>query len=213
MRKYLLVLPAVALAAAQPAMALPQIAAGSAISTGGFVIASTTPPGGDISQATSLDFTTLIGVPSPGTPGVLTSYGTGLGSFTGVACANPLGCGTIQDLASLVTGPLAISNFVVLTGGTNVSPISFDLASISNINRGTNGFLTFTANGTINWAGFDPTPGTFLFSAQGLTITSFSATALSAVPEPATWAMMLLGFAGMGMVIRRRRPAGLAQLA
>lgn len=36
-----------------------------------------------------------------------------------------------------------------------------------------------------------------------------------AVPEPATWAMMLLGFGGIGMTMRRRRQAGnkLAQLA
>ena len=34
-----------------------------------------------------------------------------------------------------------------------------------------------------------------------------------AVPEPATWAMMLLGFAGIGMTIRRRRQPALAQIA
>jgi hypothetical protein len=34
-----------------------------------------------------------------------------------------------------------------------------------------------------------------------------------AVPEAATWAMMLLGFGGMGLVIRRRRKPVLAQLA
>jgi len=33
------------------------------------------------------------------------------------------------------------------------------------------------------------------------------------VPEPATWAMMILGFAGIGMTIRRRRRPHLAQLA
>ena len=33
------------------------------------------------------------------------------------------------------------------------------------------------------------------------------------VPEPATWAMMLLGFAGIGMTIRRRRQPALAQIA
>jgi hypothetical protein len=32
-------------------------------------------------------------------------------------------------------------------------------------------------------------------------------TAPSAVPEPATWAMLLIGFAGMGMVMRRSRRA------
>jgi hypothetical protein len=36
---------------------------------------------------------------------------------------------------------------------------------------------------------------------------------VAAVPEPATWAMMLLGFGAMGLVIRRRRRPVLAQLA
>jgi hypothetical protein len=36
---------------------------------------------------------------------------------------------------------------------------------------------------------------------------------LSAVPEPASWAMMLLGFAGVGAVMRRRQRQPLAQLA
>jgi hypothetical protein len=38
--------------------------------------------------------------------------------------------------------------------------------------------------------------------------------AQGAVPEPATWAMMLLGFGGVGFAMRRARPkAALAQLA
>ncbi len=37
--------------------------------------------------------------------------------------------------------------------------------------------------------------------------------AIGAVPEPATWAMMLLGFAGIGVSLRRRRKPVLAQLA
>ena len=32
--------------------------------------------------------------------------------------------------------------------------------------------------------------------------------AAAAVPEPATWAMMLVGFGGMGAMLRRKRPAG-----
>ena len=36
---------------------------------------------------------------------------------------------------------------------------------------------------------------------------------VAAVPEPATWAMMLLGFGAMGLVIRRRRQPVLAQIA
>ena len=44
----------------------------------------------------------------------------------------------------------------------------------------------------------------------GATITFQSG---GAVPEPATWAMMLLGFGGIGFAMRRRRKEGLAQLA
>jgi hypothetical protein len=42
---------------------------------------------------------------------------------------------------------------------------------------------------------------------------SGNATFYQAVPEPATWALMLLGFGGMGMAMRRRRRPALAQLA
>lgn len=37
--------------------------------------------------------------------------------------------------------------------------------------------------------------------------------AAAAVPEPASWALMLVGFGGMGFVLRRRRTPRLAQIA
>ena len=43
--------------------------------------------------------------------------------------------------------------------------------------------------------------------------TSLTDTSLTAVPEPGTWAMMLLGFAGIGVSMRRRRKPQLAQIA
>ncbi|MFI4964812.1 MAG: PEPxxWA-CTERM sorting domain-containing protein [Caulobacterales bacterium] len=46
---------------------------------------------------------------------------------------------------------------------------------------------------------------------ENFLISSLSAT--SAVPEPATWAMMLLGFGGLGASLRRRRAAGPALAA
>jgi len=57
----------------------------------------------------------------------------------------------------------------------------------------------------------------FVYSANMATAGNVSGTASfytqSAVPEPATWGLMLLGFGGMGLALRRRRRPRLAQLA
>lgn len=42
-----------------------------------------------------------------------------------------------------------------------------------------------------------------------LPLSSFSLTAIPAVPEPATWGMMLIGFGAMGVALRRRRAVAL----
>lgn len=51
---------------------------------------------------------------------------------------------------------------------------------------------------------------------NGLRITASNATFGGAVPEPATWAMMLLGFGAIGIAVRRSRkqkPGSILQLA
>jgi hypothetical protein len=52
-----------------------------------------------------------------------------------------------------------------------------------------------------------PGGGIFLFKQNSIT------EAVGAVPEPGTWAMMLLGFGGIGVAMRRRRKPALAQIA
>jgi hypothetical protein len=39
------------------------------------------------------------------------------------------------------------------------------------------------------------------------------ANAVGAVPEPSTWAMMLIGFGAVGASLRRRRVSAIAQMA
>jgi len=196
----------IALAAASAANAAVTIGAGSTISVTGNVIAN--PTNQDISQATSLDFTNSLYTPSLGVAGPVSSY-SGTGSFAGDICLGS--CGTIQDILSLAVGPQSIPNFFLLSGGTGPASISFSLDGISSIVR-TPGFLDVTATGTLSATGFDSTPGLFRFSTQGGNQVTFSATT-TAVPEPATWALMLLGFGGIGMAMRRRRRPALAQIA
>ena len=59
--------------------------------------------------------------------------------------------------------------------------------------------FAFTTNQTLNGIGFETSPGTTITAT-----TDFSA-AVAPVPEPATWAMMLLGFAAVGVSLRTRR--------
>jgi PEP-CTERM motif len=46
-------------------------------------------------------------------------------------------------------------------------------------------------------------------SVFGTTLDNFTTEVLTPVPEPSTWAMMILGFAGVGFMAYRRRVAAL----
>ena len=59
-------------------------------------------------------------------------------------------------------------------------------------------------------------PGSYTLHVQGTrgrTSTYSGSISFAAVPEPATWAMMLLGFGAIGFALRRRRAPVLAQVA
>ena len=65
---------------------------------------------------------------------------------------------------------------------------------------------SFIANGTSATLNFEQTSATTGSGDTGLDDVSIS----SGAPEPATWAMMLLGTAGLGGMVRRRRQARLS---
>jgi len=205
MRKLMLALAGATALTASAANAAITIGSGSQISIGGSVITNTA----DASQATALDFTT--GTTSNGSaPGTLSTFNGGAaGSFAGQFCTGS--CGTINDIASLMVGASA-SPFFTLTNG-----VTFSLSNITSIDRSTAGILGFMGtgvfSGTLGGDTINPTSANFTFSTQGGNVTTFSATATAAVPEPATWGLMLLGFGAIGFTMRRRRRPVLAQVA
>jgi hypothetical protein len=119
---------------------------------------------------------------------------------------------------STYSGPLADQIVITLPGTATAFALDFNtlFASTTETFTLSNGFSTSVSN-TANissgpnseFIGFISTVpfNTITLSVpngQSLAIADFT-TATSAVPEPSTWAMMLLGFAGLGFMAYRRK--------
>ena len=85
-------------------------------------------------------------------------------------------------------------------GDLTIIPGSLSFPNDANGNQiapGTNGLFTVTGNAGETFSGITLTSGQNSFEVDNL--------AVAGVPEPATWAMMILGLGGMGMALRSRR--------
>jgi hypothetical protein len=103
----------------------------------------------------------------------------------------------IPDLVFTYTGPDFQS-----TGGPFASIVNFSgLSALSTFGGIANG--SFSAVAVRNNGEF---PGTNTFNTGEVGIPS-------AVPEPATWAMLMTGFLGLGLMLRRKGRKGISALA
>ena len=115
---------------------------------------------------------------------------------------------TTHDLSGAQYDP---GGYIVNGVQHQVSPLSSDPIE----------FLSSSGQVTLNLAAGD-TYGFYVFSTDSeagradIAVTpvrgALNAESIAAVPEPATWALMLTGFFGLGLALRRRR-AGLAPAA
>lgn len=125
-----------------------------------------------------------------------------------------------------------LSGNIFLSGGMQMDYIEFALTGLS---AGTVDFFITDNDGTVfpflnqvlgsgnTFFAFDAVAGQLIANVRFVadtppgeitTIKQVRIIAAPAIPEPGTWAMMLLGFAAAGIAIRRqRRPAELPQLA
>jgi hypothetical protein len=85
------------------------------------------------------------------------------------------------------------------------SPIPSSLSLMFSVTSDTAGSWAnyATPDFKIDWVG----------SKKNYDLVSLAIPVNNGVPEPATWAMMLVGFGGIGMAMRRRRKGVLAQIA
>ena len=111
--------------------------------------------------------------------------------YTGLDYDTVLGSlANLNGTATLDFGSLTLSGFTILGAhfGNNTD---------SDVNNVTAFWLLDLGNTTTNTIA--------LSNGQGSSNAQIFATGTPAVPEPATWGMMLLGFAGIGMTLRRSR--------
>ena len=102
--------------------------------------------------------------------------------------------------------------------GSSTPGVTFSAASLFGIN-GTPGNWNLTGGGSnvMQLAATLIAGGQYEFSFTGSNPNNSGVAngnvTISAVPEPGTWALMLIGFGGMGLAMRRRRRPVLAQVA
>lgn len=101
-----------------------------------------------------------------------------------------------DDLYYPAGSPQTATSYPFHGGVFDIYGLVFTLANDDSVNLWSNGDVPGSG---LNY-GVGVTDGTSVLDYQ-------SPVMLAAVPEPASWAMMLLGFGGIGIALRRRRPA------
>ena len=143
-------------------------------------------------------------------------------------CAGPCGAGTYQFSSGISSFSLGTSSYggvfdsVITTGGLGVDPLGYsDYLTLDDSGQVTNWFFFLhKGNLTILTLGRDTTDqysqphGNYLDFATtkaGYELVDinqpgiWTTPQISAVPESSTWAMMILGFAGVGFMAYRRK--------
>ncbi len=157
-----------------------------------------------LGTATGLDFAIIGTNPTPGVPGNYNVTAAD-GNFSSLQGTN----GLIKDFSFAGAGSTNYPTPSIGTFELGTSGFSFDLSTISILTQlSTPGILDLMGTGVFHLAGFDPTPGTFVFSGnQSGTTFSFSASegaTASPIPEPGSMLLLGTGLIGLAGATRRR---------
>jgi hypothetical protein len=130
------------------------------------------------------------------------------GTWSGLieAATNSTGSMTVT-FSSPVNAVGGFINYAQNFNGTNTGLISVFDTSNTLIESHTFNVTTTGATNAEVFLGFSESALISSFTLTGFDIAITNLTVASPVPEPATWAMMILGFAGIGLLAYRRSSA------
>lgn len=168
-------------------------------------------------KITSLALGALLGIGTTAAGAVPITFASNFGSFS----QTHLGAGTAYtDTFEFNLGQESAAAFGVFSFATDLGGFANDYDITSVTLSGPNGSFTFTDNSVSSGMeifSFAPAAplaiGSYLLSVVGAVapnagVGSYSGNlTVSAVPEPESYATMILGLAGIGWILRRRRPA------
>ena len=111
-------------------------------------------------------------------------------------------------------GDLLVANFSFAKGVSDVinafNPVTDALVGSIDVNPGANNTPGGLWSIVFGGSGDDGNPNTLFFTDGINSEKDGLFGSIVAAPEPSTWAMMLLGFGGLGLLAARRRRASLA---
>lgn len=108
----------------------------------------------------------------------------------------------------LTVDTLTLSSGADLSSGSDVLtgyPQSYYGSLVAQLVLGAGSLADANSTGMINFTGAASTNNSINLTGASLSLELEQLTSISGVPEPSTWAMMLVGFGAMGAALRRQR--------
>ena len=145
---------------------------------------------------------------------VISVSGTGVGDASGLAAGNTIAISPTD----IVFGAVSASDPVTKSWTGTFGAFTETLTAVTSVDRTSPDAITWDLTGTVTGGGFHDVPVKMIIDATqsggpGNVISVSGSNSSSVIPEPSTWVMMVLGFAGLGYAAVRRSSKGRSAFA